>query len=63
MSDECTSGFLNLSSIDETGSMIVALPNSSLSDDDRFDRNPLSDFTQWIFPNVKFTCNGSVTTW
>ena len=54
-SDECTSGFLDFS---ETSSMIVPLPNSNLSID-----NPLSDFIQWIFPNVKFTCNGFVSTW
>ena len=50
---QCTSGFLNFNSINES-SMIVVLPDSSLS-------GPLSSFTRWIFPNIKFTCDASVT--
>ena len=65
VSNECTSGFLNFSSINETSSMIVALPNSSLSDGDPSSpfSNSLSEFTQWISPNINFTCNGSVIKW
>ena len=40
--------------IDETSSRLVALPRSDLSE---------GNFVQWIFPNIRFTCNGSITSW
>ena len=55
-SDECTQRFLNFNDIDETSSTIVAFP-SDLSGNVPF------NFVQWIFPNIRFTCNGYVTTW
>ena len=59
-SEECTQGFLNSSSIDETNSRIAAFPDSSLSNTDPA---ALSDFTQWIFPDINFTCNGYIIKW
>ena len=56
---QCTSGFLD--SIDES-STIVTLPDSSLSNGDPF-RVDLANFRRWIFPNIKFTCDGYVISW
>ena len=53
---QCTSGFLDFDSVDE--SSIVTLPDSSLPNEDL-----LSNFGRWIFPNINFTCDGSVTSW
>ena len=51
----CTSGFLD---VNESTADLVALPGSSLPYN-----NPLHYFTQWIFPNLNFTCNASITSW
>ena len=56
--EECTHRFLNSKDIDETDSMIVAFPNSS-----RPNTDPLFDFTQWIFPDINFTCDGYIIRW
>ncbi len=44
--------------IDESSSQLVTFPDSSLPPND-----PLFDFTQWIFPNINFTCNANITGW
>ena len=57
-SDECTDGFLkNGDSLLNVGSQ-VALPDFSLPSN-----NLLYNFVQWIFPRVKFTCNGNIRSW
>ena len=48
---QCTSGFLDFDSVDE--SSIVTLPNEDL----------VSNFRRWIFPNINFTCDGYITSW
>ena len=53
---QCTSGFLDLDSIDENS--IRTFPDSSLSNTDR-----LYTFKRWIFPNIKFNCDGYITNW
>ena len=53
---QCTSGFLDFDSVDE--SSIVTLPDSNLSNEDL-----LSNFRRWIFPNINFTCDGYITSW
>ena len=56
---QCTSGFLDLSSIDENSlSDIVALPDTGLSNG-----GLLSNFRRWIFPNINFTCDGYIISW
>ena len=54
---DCSLGFLDLNSISE-GSIIRPFPNSSLPKSSH-----LFDFSQWMFPNVRFTCNGFITSW
>ena len=57
--EQCISGFLDFDSVDQSSSSkIVPLPDSSLPDDDL-----LSNFRRWIFPNIKFTCDGYITSW
>ena len=51
----CTSGFLD---VNESTADLVALPDSSLPYN-----NPLHYFTQWIFPNLNFTCNANIISW
>ena len=54
--EQCSSGFLDLNSIDENS--IVTLPDSNLPNTDL-----LSNFRRWIFPNINFTCDGYITSW
>ena len=56
-SDECTDGFLKNGDSLNVGSQ-VALPDFSLPSDSN-----LYNFVQWIFPRVKFTCNGNIRSW
>ena len=55
---ECTSGFLASLYINDSTSDLVTLPDPSLPL-----TNPLFDFTQWIFPNINFTCSANITSW
>ena len=57
-SEKCTFGFLDSNIVDETNSMIATFPDSSLPAD-----NLLSNFIQWNFPNLNFTCNGYIVKW
>ena len=56
-SDECTDGFLKNGDSLNVGSQVV-LPDFNLPSN-----NLLYNFVQWIFPRVKFTCNGNITSW
>jgi hypothetical protein len=58
VSGECTSGFLDSLHVNDSTSDVVTLPDSNLPFND-----PLFGFTQWIFPDINFTCSATITSW